>query len=521
MRGWEVAVDLRADGDQPIFLRLARAISDDVRRGRLRPGDALPGSRTLARTLGVHRNTVLAAYGELAAEGWITTAEATGTFVSTALPEVEARRLPGGGARATMPGRLGYELARRSPLLPQPTLEAASHGDAPYPTSLRSRAGEPRGKAPGARAKAANLSARRLQLSGGVPDVRLLPTAPLARAYRRALSQHGPELLDYGDARGHARLRVALAAMLSALRGLAAGADNLLITRGSQMALDLVARALLAPGDVVAVEGLGYRPAWTALGSTGARVVPLPVDGDGVDVDALAALAAREPLRAVYVTPHHQYPTTVGLAAGRRLQLLELARTRRLAIIEDDYDFEFHYEGRPVLPLAASDTSGSVVYVGTLSKILAPSLRLGFLVAPPALVERVTELRHAIDRQGDQVVECAVAELIEDGELQRHARRMRRIYHARRDHLMATLQARLGDVLTFTRPAGGMALWARAEGVDVDAWAERARARGAEFRSGRSFAFDGRAKPTLRLGFAGLSEPELDEAVRRLVLALD
>ncbi|HEX4462297.1 MAG TPA: PLP-dependent aminotransferase family protein [Polyangia bacterium] len=502
MRGWEVAVDLRADGDQPIFLRLARAISDDVRRGRLRPGDALPGSRTLARTLGVHRNTVLAAYGELAAEGWITTAEATGTFVSTALPEVEARRSPGIGARVAMPSRLGYDLPRRAP--PPPQLP-------PLPTARVSKT---------ARGKAANLASLPLQLSNGIPDVRLLPTAPLARAYRRALG-HSPELLDYGDSRGLMRLRAALAAMLSALRGVAASADDVLITRGSQMALDLVARALLAPGDVVAVEGLGYRPAWTALASTGARVVPVPVDGEGIDVDALAALAAREALRAIYVTPHHQYPTTVGLAAGRRLQLLELARTRRIAVIEDDYDFEFHYEGRPVLPLAASDTSGSVVYIGTLSKILAPSLRLGFLVAPPPLVAEMREIRRYIDKHGDQVVEHAVAELIEDGELQRHARRMRRIYHARRDLMATTLQARLGDVLQLTVPAGGMALWARAaDGIDVDAWAERCRERGADLRTGRYFAFDGRARPNLRLAFANLSEPEIEEAVRRLVLAL-
>jgi GntR family transcriptional regulator/MocR family aminotransferase len=504
MRGWEVAVDLRADGDQPIFLRLARAISDDVRRGRLRPGDALPGSRTLARTLGVHRNTVLAAYAELTAEGWITTAEATGTFVSPALPEVEARRPAGAGSRASMPARLGYELPRR-----------ASVTDEPLPGS------KSRTQNSNSRSKGSNLHSEMLTLSGGVPDVRLLPTAPLARAYRRALRQHGPELLGYGDARGHVRLRAALAAMLSALRGVAANEDDVIITRGSQMALDLVARALLAPGDVVAVEGLGYRPAWTALSSTGARLVPLPVDGDGLDVDALATLAAREPIRAVYVTPHHQYPTTVGLAAGRRLQLLELARTRRIAIIEDDYDFEFHYEGRPVLPMAASDGAGVVVYIGTLSKILAPSLRLGFLVAPAPLVERVTELRRAIDRQGDQVVECAVAELIEDGELQRHARRMRRVYQARRDLLATMLRRRFDGVLTFERPAGGMALWIQAVGIDVDAWAQRARERGVDFRTGRSFAFDGRARPSLRLGFASLSEAELEEAVRRLVAALD
>jgi GntR family transcriptional regulator/MocR family aminotransferase len=485
MRGWQVAVDLRGEGEQPIFIRLARAISDDVRRGRLKPGDALPGSRSLARDLGVHRNTVLAAYAELAAEGWVTTAAAAGTFVSRALPEVERKRATA-ASKAEPAVRLGFDLNLRS-------------------NSSNRRSTPPPGL---------------LTLSGGVPDVRLLPTVALARAYRRALKQQGPQLLGYGDARGHARLRRALAEMLSALRGVAADEDGIMLARGSQLALYLVGRALLAPGDVVAVEALGYRPAWTALAETGARVVPIPVDAHGIDVDALEALAGRERLRAVYVTPHHQYPTTVMLAAGRRLKLLELARARRIAVIEDDYDFEFHYEGRPVLPMASTDRAGVIVYVGTLSKILAPSLRLGFVVAPPPLIDRLAELRLSIDRQGDQVVECAVAELIEDGELQRHARRMRRVYHSRRDALIGSLHKRLGGLLSFAVPAGGMALWAHSDGVDVDAWAERALERGAQFHPGRQFAFDGKPRPALRLGFAALTEAELDEGVRRLVAAL-
>ena len=474
-------LDLGGDRGKPLFLQLARAISDEVRRGRLKPGDALPGSRTLARTLGVHRNTVLAAYAELAAEGWITTEAAARTFVSLAVPEVDQRQA------ARRPQRpLGFDLGAHTGGLGAAT--AAGRGV--------------------------------LAMTGGVPDVRLLPTAALARAYRRALRHHGPQLLGYGDARGHARLRSALGQMVAALRGVPADEDGLMVTRGSQLALDLVGRALLRPGDVVAVEALGYRPAWAALAATGARLVPVPVDAHGLDVAALEALAARERLRAVYVTPHHQYPTTAMLDAGRRLRLLELARARRLAIIEDDYDFEFHYEGRPVLPLASADRAGVVVYVGTLSKILAPSLRLGFVVAPPPLIERLAELRLAVDRQGDQVVECAVAEMIEDGELQRHVRRMRRIYQGRRDALVDSLQRRLGGALTFTTPPGGMALWARADGIDVDAWAAAAQRRGVLFYAGRHFAFDGRARAALRLGFAALSEAELDEGVRRIAAAL-
>ena len=253
--------------------------------------------------------------------------------------------------------------------------------------------------------------------------------------------------------------------MLAATRGLAAGPDDLLITRGSQMALELVARALVTPGDVVAVEAIGYVPARAAFALAGARLVPMPVDGQGLDVDALEALARRGPVRAVYLTPHHQYPTTVTLSPGRRLRLLEVARAHRIAVIEDDYDHEFHYDGRPVLPLASVDRAGVVVYVGTLSKILAPGLRIGYVVAPAPLLERLATLRAVLDTQGDPAIEDAVAELLEDGEVQRHVRRVRRIYRDRRDALADALRRDLAGHVSFDVPAGGVAFWARLDGI--------------------------------------------------------
>jgi GntR family transcriptional regulator / MocR family aminotransferase len=480
-----------ATADIPIFLRIARAVAEDIRRGRLVPGDPLPGSRELARALGVHRNTVIAAFRELCAEGWLTTEPARGTFVSKALPDVSPRRFARTAApRDEVPSRVGFDL---------PAFERAW----PDPPS------------PGKDV---------LSLMGGIPDVRLMPTAPLARAFRRSLRSNGRALLSYGDPMGPERLRAELARMLSATRGLAAREDTVMVTRGSQMALDLVARSLLSPGDVVVVEALGYRPAWEALRAVGARIVPLPLDEGGLDLTALAALLADRaagPVRAVFVTPHHQYPTTVTLDAARRLALLEMARKERFAIIEDDYDHEFHYDGRPVLPLASADQAGVVVYVGTLSKVLAPGLRIGYVVAPRPIIERMVARRRYMDRQGDLALEHAVGELLEDGEIARHVRRVRRAYVERREVLVTGVSKLFGAVLSFTTPAGGTAIWARVTAdVNPEAWAARALERGVLMQTARAFAYDGRPRPFVRLGFAQLAPAELREALKRLQAAL-
>jgi len=480
VRSWDLQLGLESSAAGPLFLRISRAIAADIQRGRLRAGARLPGTRTLARSLAVHRNTVIAAYQELFSEGWIESSPARGTFVARSVPVLRPRSAGPRAIAGTRPTRAGFEL-RGAALRPEP----------PTPSSL-------------------------LAMSGGIPDVRLVPVDELARAYRRALREHGTAVLSYSEPQGHPRLRAALAEMLAASRGLATSADDVLITAGSQMALELVARVLVEPGDVVAVEALGYRYAWEVFRQHGAKLVPVPVDGEGMDVDALRSIAGRTPVRAVYVTPHHQYPTTVTMTASRRIALLELAERMKIALIEDDYDHEFHYEGRPVLPLARADRAGVVVYIGTLSKILAPGVRLGYLVAPTALLERAAWHRVYLDRHGDYAVELAVAQLLEQGTVQRHARRARRVYLARRDLLAAELRRRFGDALAFRVPSGGMAIWAEAHGIDCERWAEEALRRGVIIHPAKRFAFDGRPRPCVRLGFAALDERELLAAVRRL-----
>ena len=287
---------------QPLYVQISEAIARDVTSGRLRPGDNLPGTRQLAELLGVHRSTVVLAYNELATQSWIETRPGGPSNIAKCLPEIAltrtSRRIDGAVAV-----RCGYDIGP------------------PAVSSVLSR----------------RLPPGTLALWGGIPDLRLLPVELLTRAYRRAAKRQGCELFGYSeDAYGHISLRGSLAKLLCERRGMSIDSSDLLVTRGSQMALDLIARSLIRPGDTVVVESLCYVNAVAVFRRYGATVVPITVDQDGIDIDALTAFAKRSPVRIVYVTPHHQYPTTVTLGAARRLALLELAKVQHFAIVEDD-----------------------------------------------------------------------------------------------------------------------------------------------------------------------------------------
>src|SRR5215469_14156242 len=473
MLNWELlTAALDARRGTPMFVQLSEALANDIRTGRLKPGDPLPGTRALATVLRVHRNTIIAGYKELMAQGLVEARRGGGTFVS-------------GKALSTFEDLDGSPPASREPTYPlPPPLRPVPLIFPPDPRTA-------------------------LILYRAAPDVRQFPTAALARAFRNALRRHGRRLLNYGDPRGHEDLRRGLSTMLAYSRGLSVEAANVMVTRGSQQAIDLIARALLSPGDVVAVEALGNPGTWTALKLAGADMKPVPVDDEGMDVEALVPLLKKHRVRAVYVTPHHQFPTNTVMSPGRRKRLASLSLEHGFAIIEDDYDHEFHYEGRPIPPIAASPEGGNVLYLGSLSKILAPGLRMGFLVAPALLMDRLVTLRLAIDK------------LFEDGELLRHLRRMRRVYERRRDALASALVRRLGSALTFRIPNGGMALWVRAsDDIDIPRWEQAGRKLDVLFKGAGMLDFAGRELQFLRLGFTYNDEEELAEAALRMARAL-
>ena len=480
MRQWTLDIALDRTRAQPLYLQLAGALADAVRQGRLNVGAPLPGTRVLATHLGLNRNTVVAAYAELVAEGVLCARNGGGTFVAEAMPT---------------------PLRPRAIDIAVPTYSLPPEAPALLPTGA--------------------LSPGMLTLAGGMPDARLFPARALSRAFHRALDRRGRALVAHADPCGHVRLREQLAAMLTRTRGLAVNAENLLVTHSIEQAIDLTARALIAPGDAVAVEAWGYPPAWNALRLAGARLLPVRIDENGLDVDALERLLAQQQLRAVFLTPHHQFPTAVVMTPERRARLGELSLRHRFVIFEDDYDHEFHYQGKPVLPIAAGNGRANVVYLGSLANLLAPGMHTAFVTAPTSAFRRIAALRAASDPRTDAAVECAIAELFEDGELERHLRRACRLYRSRRDALADALRRQLGGALDFRIPEGGLALWARAdETIDLPAWIRAGESEGVCFVDARRFDFQQSDASSLRLGYGFHDEGELAEAVRRIARAL-
>jgi GntR family transcriptional regulator / MocR family aminotransferase len=488
LRPWAFKIVIRRRASTAVYLQVVHAIVDEIRSGRLTPGTALPGTRELAARLQVNRKTVVQAYDELDAQGWVTGERARGTFVSLQLPEVARVPVPRLESDAHMPAQPAFRLLTAAPDIPL--------------------------QLPGP-----NL----LTFDDGAPDTRHVPVDALARAYRHALERGARRnALGYADPRGSAELRAAISAMLNVDRGLTTTPDNICLTRGSQMAIFVSARILAGRGDTVALEELSYPPARAAFRASGAEVLALGLDAQGLKVDDLERMCRRKRVRAVYVTPHHQFPTTVLMRPERRLRLFSLAAQFGFAIVEDDYDHEFHFVHQPMLPLASADACDRVVYIGSLSKLLSPSLRLGYIAAPKAVIDRAAAEIMMIDRQGDPATEAAVAELIESGELHRHTRRVVRVYAERRALIARLLQEDFGPVIDFSLPDGGLAVWVRfAQGIDVDALARLARAEGVQLMPGSAFSVTDSRVQGARLGFASLDTAELRRAMRRLRTAFD
>jgi GntR family transcriptional regulator/MocR family aminotransferase len=488
LRPWQFVMDLNRESNHPVYLQIATAIILDIQRGRLGSGSVLPSSRSLAVSLGVNRKTVVLAYDELVSQGWINSDTTRGTFISSELPTVNPQTPHTSRAR------------RLTQMRKTPDYSLALAGEPfEYPTE----------------------DTRVMSFDDGLADVRLMPVEELARAWRRAVIAMARRNPSYGDARGTEQLRRAVSVMLNIERGMATRPENICIVRGSQMGIFIAAKILIRPGDVVVVESLSYPPAREAFRAAGAEVVSVDLDEHGLRVDALELLCRRRKVRAIYLTPHHQLPTTVLLKPERRLRLLLLAEQFGFVTIEDDYDHDFHFTHRPVLPLASMDAGAKTIYIGSLSKLLSPTMRLGYMAAPAPVIDAAARQIMLVDRQGDPVTEIAVAALIEQGALRRHANKARRIYAQRRQYFANLLNDSFRDDVTFVMPEGGLALWVNFDNrMNIAHLTAAARAAHLRFLAAQIFSFTAEPLPAARLGYAKLNQAEMDQAVSRLKRAM-
>ncbi|MEV6346723.1 PLP-dependent aminotransferase family protein [Actinoplanes sp. NPDC051851] len=449
-----------------VYRALRAAITD----GRLPAGHRLPASRTLAADLGVSRGSVAVAYERLAAEGHLTARVGAGTYVAFSAPP-----------------------DRRSGVAPDPLRPRADWSFTPEPSS---------GERP----------APRVDLRSGIPDARLFPFDTWRRlvAAELRLRANGPG--TYPEPSGHPALRAAIARYLGHSRGLRAGPDEVVVTNGAQHAVDLIGRVLLKPGDVAAVEQPGYPPARRLFASLGARVVGVPVDEEGLVVSALPGHA-----RVVYVTPSHQFPLGRAMSAGRRRELLDWARRRPAAIVEDDYDSEFRFSARPLDPLRSLDRWDRVLYVGTFSKSMLPAMRTGFVLAPPGLRPALVAARQLSDGYGPAAIQAALARFIDEGQLARHVRRARRAYADRHARIVAALAGQ--PRLELLPSAAGLHVTAllRPGGPAPARILAGARAAGVAVEDLRSYGTD---VDGLVIGFGAVDPDLLDEGLATLTALL-
>ncbi|KMQ64868.1 GntR family transcriptional regulator [Chryseobacterium angstadtii] len=473
-------ISIDKESKTAVYRQIAVSIIAAIRKGILKPGSHLPGTRELSKALEVHRKTVIAAYDELYTQDWINIIPRKYTVVADKIPILRPQQWNDEDPVSSyensfnLPFRIIDEKTEKIHTTPPPEVI----------------------------------------IDDGHPDVRLSPIDELLKTYRSYTSKrHSIKYANIGTEQGTLRLRQELALYLSETRGLNIRAENILITHGAQMSIYLAAQLILGPGSNIIVGSPNYPAANIAFEQTGAILTEVPVDENGIDTEAIEIICRKTKINAVYVIPHHHYPTTVTLSAARRMKLQELSATYSFAIIEDDYDYDYHYTSSPYLPLAGSSHHGNIIYIGSFSKILDPSLRIGFMIAPENFIDQCTALRKIIDVGGDGYMQNALAFLIKEGELKRHIKKAKKIYHQRRDFLDTLLEDKLGHYLSYTCPSGGMAFWVKLS-------PEYPVHRLLEIPQLKILRTDEKSN-AFRFGFASMDEKELEKIVDFLKAAFD
>lgn len=475
----------------PLYRQLYKRLRDAILTGHLEAGTRLPSTRVLASTLGVSRTTTALAYEHLQLEGYIQSRVGDGTRVTHAQPEQLFQEKS--AARITQEAT---EISESFPVLPGQRIQQLLN--APYPEGCDANAG---------------------LFRVGQPDVTSFPYEIWARLLARHARQSLPTIPFYQDTQGYAPLRQAIATHIGLTRGVHCSPEQIFLTAGAQGALDLITRVVLDPGDPAWIEDPGYSGARGALLAAGSRLIAVPVDEEGLDVESGRQLAPEA--RLAIVTPSHQFPTGITMTLSRRFALLEWSREAGAWIVEDDYDSEYRFSGRPLEALHDLDRAGRVLYIGTFSKVLFPALRLGYLVAPTELLKSLFAMQRCIAIHPPLLEQMALADFITGGYFARYVRKMRQIYKERRDALIDALRRELSKNIEISVPEAGMhlAVWFPPE-IDVQAIAQRAATSGLDILPISQFAQRLLQRDGLVLGFASASPRELRAGVHALALAL-
>ncbi len=469
-------IPLLTDDSLPLSRQIFTGLRNGIVSGTFRAGDRLPSTRALAEQLSVSRTVVVIAYEQLLAEGYVHGRTGSGTFVS---PHISHAPPPRGHTADLKLSRFGT---------------AAVSAGARLPQASRAR---PR---------------LRYDFAYGRGNTDTFPFETWCRVAAATLRKARVSELDYGSAAGSASLRDAIADHLRRARGLACTPSQVIVVNGSQQALDMAARVLLDRGQRVVIENPQYQGTRDILTASGARLIPVPVDTRGLVTDKLPSHA-----RLAVVTPSHQFPTGAVLPLARRVALLEWARRANAAIIEDDYDGEFRYDGQPVEPLAALDTDARVIYVGTFSRTVYPSLRLGYMVAPASLVASLVGAKWLCDRHTATLEQEILADFMQSGAYERHLRRARKAFAERKQELLTAIQLSFGDAVEISGECAGthIVIWPRRRVVEHEV-VRQAAAIGVAIYGISQYFLERPSRPGFLLGYSRLSPREIRDAVRRL-----
>lgn len=469
-------ISIDRSSEVSVYMQISNQLINAIQRGFLPFGTKLPGTRTFSKLLEVHRNTIVSVYEELLAQGWIEVFPNKGTFVIGQEKNTTTVQVFKQNNLENYPKQTGFSF-KSSNILDNPF----EHSDCDY------------------------------IFNDGIPDIRLTQVDQYSGIYSSILKRKAHKIGQY-NSDGSEFFKQHLAEYLNLSRGLPISKNNLLITRSTEMSIYIVSEILLSKNDIVIVGELSYFSVNMIFQRTGVNICTVSIDQEGINVQEVRKICERQKIRMLYITPHHHYPTTVALSAKRRLELLHLSQEFGFVILEDDYDYDFHYDKSPILPLASADTKGMVIYIGSFGKLLAPGFRTGFIVAPENLMAEMRKYLGIIDRQGDILMEHVLGEMIAEGEINRYLKKSLKIYKERRDHFASLLKHHLDEFIDFKIPSGGLAFWTEWK-ISVNLMQLSKKCARNNVFIPKTLLYQNRKLTAMRLGFGNFTIDEMEKAV--------